>query len=33
MYWESKVQEGPKRGLKEVYKRGLKEAPLYKIKI
>ena len=33
MSWESKAQEGSKRGLKKVYKRGLKEAPLYKIKI
>ncbi|SMH69828.1 hypothetical protein LCUFL03_P50001 [Latilactobacillus curvatus] len=30
--WESKAQEGSKRGLKEVYKRGLKEAPLYEAK-
>ncbi|MGN8157021.1 hypothetical protein ACTCUG_09930, partial [Latilactobacillus sakei] len=27
--WESKPQEGSKRGLKEVYKRGLKEVLLY----
>lgn len=33
MSWESKAQEGSKRGLKEVYKRGVKEAPLYEIKI
>jgi hypothetical protein len=32
MSWESKAQEGSKRGLKEVYKRGLKEALLYEAK-
>jgi hypothetical protein len=30
--WESKPQEGSKRGLKEVYKRGIKEAALYEVK-
>ena len=32
MPWDSKAQKGSKRGLKEVYKRDLKEVPLYEIK-